>query len=781
MPPRRGAATPSRRSPPASPPPEPAPSPPPTRRPATPLPRVPPPPPPEPARTGLFSPPDEPTGEVESREIPVPEAAALPDRLGLQRALRPLKRRVAVGPPTLLDEERTARNIADQGWPVTTWAPSRVPPLERWLDAAVVVDVTDSMAIWRRLAQGVGDALAESGIFRNVSRWYLDAADQGWRAVLSSARGVPHNPRELVDATGRRAIFVLSDGVHPMWHRGGATAVLDLWARHGPVALLQPLPERLWFRTSMRTVAGELRAARPGSPNTQLRLEPYGGQETPDESMVPVPVLEISAPWLRRWARVVGGAVAPAAVTYVGSRTASSGRTAARSSATAAQRVRHFRAAASPEAFRLAGYIAMTSPSLPVIQHVHRAMFSPVERAHLAEVLLSGLLYAVDARAGRYAFVDGVEDLLLDTLTRTETIQIGRLLERVSASVEARIDVAAEHFTALTPGPGGQRLDPESQPFATISPHGKQRLLRAVRAHRPPTQLTPATGGTSSNGRQGKTEAPRPDHPPQVADLLSPAARTVRFTGRERELLTLEAWCAGETPSLLLAGGAGTGKTRLALELAARMGAAGWVTHFVEGDADPAAGWPPQSGRATLLVLDRADAHPDAVAALLARPPAGAGPQRLMLVSRSTGVWWRDAQQRDRHGWLRGANVQELGPLASNPASRREAFTGAAQDLAAALDAMADTVEGPGPGGWGAVAAAITPPGLVEPRFGQPLDLQMMALALLVRRSPAAAPGGSRRRCWDRSLVASAGTGSGPPSRHRSPTHRRRSWTRPWR
>ncbi|WP_239092325.1 hypothetical protein, partial [Streptomyces sp. SID14478] len=81
--------------------------------------------------------------------------------------------------------------------------------------------------------------------------------------------------------------------------------------------------------------------------------------------------------------------------------------------------VRAFRATASPQAFRLAGHLAVGVPHLPVMRLVHRALETDPRPQHLAEVILSGMLTTAPGPPGSYAFRDGVRDLLLRSLPRS--------------------------------------------------------------------------------------------------------------------------------------------------------------------------------------------------------------------------------------------------------------------------------------------------------------------------------------------------------------------------
>ncbi len=67
-------------------------------------------------------------------------------------------------------------------------------------------------------------------------------------------------------------------------------------------------------------------------------------------------------------------------------------------------------------------------------------------------------------------------------------------------------------------------------------------------------------------------------------DILSPYTRSIPLIGRDAELADLRAWLASEKPISIrvLTGRAGSGKTRLALELCEQMLAEGWAAGFLE-------------------------------------------------------------------------------------------------------------------------------------------------------------------------------------------------------
>ena len=448
-----------------------------------------------PERSPLYPPPPALLPGRGASEVSVPAAAVVDERLPLQRALRPLHRGVPSRRALVLDERAAARLIADQPSRTRAWAPVMRSVPERWLDATLVVDTSDSMRVWRPAERELHGLLVESGVFRDVTSWRLEATRGGGAAIVSaSRRRTLRSPAELVDPTARRVIFVLSDCAGPAWYSGAAGAVLRRWATHGPVAILQPLPERMWANTALPTVAGTVSAPRPCSPNASLRFVPFDGLAHP-ATAVPVPVLEISKPWVDRWARIVADGVPEVcAAAFLTGRTRPYDPVAETVEvAEPLHRVLRFRAVASPEAVRLAGYLAIAPLDLPVMRHVHRAMLRPCRTAHLAEVLLSGLLVVRDSEPGRYAFVQPeIAGLLLDTLP------VASFATSPISSNGCR--------PASSPGWAGRATrSPASWPTPTGTWRSPRTRSRTPTSHRrratPPDARSP--GGAGGAGRRG--------------------------------------------------------------------------------------------------------------------------------------------------------------------------------------------------------------------------------------------------------------------------------------
>ncbi len=413
--------------------------------------------------------------------IRVPAAPALGSRLDLTRAWRPFKRRVPSRHEQVLDEEATAARIADSD--LNLWLPAMRPARERWLELALVVDGHESMAIWRRSVTELRQILERLGAFKDVRSWILDHPEGDPAALAIRKNGTDpllRSWRELIDPTGRRVIVVISDCLGPSWRTQHAQAMVGEWARRCPVAIVQPLPQRLWLHSYARPSFVELRAPAPACPNVALRCRSADQVETGDNRRrVPVPVLELDPLWLSAWGRLVAapGAAAMNAMAIFADEKApeteseiSSGRLLPD------ERVRRFRASVAPEAMRLAECLSAAPISLPVIRLVQEAMLEAPRQSYLAEVLLGGLFYRlddqqdVDAEDAQYEFLPGVRDILLRRLQRLDAL---RVLHTVSAYVGTRFGQARD-FQALLVGDGVDGslvIGPQSRPFALVAEH----------------------------------------------------------------------------------------------------------------------------------------------------------------------------------------------------------------------------------------------------------------------------------------------------------------------
>ncbi|MFD8303281.1 SAV_2336 N-terminal domain-related protein [Streptomyces sp. NPDC059690] len=390
--------------------------------------------------------------------------------LGLQRALRPLKRRIESPVGHELDEPATADRIARLGAAPEWWLPVMRPTRERWLRLNLVYDTGPTMPVWQPLIRELHTMLAQSGVFRTVVPYRAEPD------------GTVRGSATPTTTDGRTVTLLVSDCMGPQWRQGPPGtlwyATLRRWASRMPLAVVQPLPEHLWRETALPTTPGRLSAPCPAAPTSALVFAPYEPQEpTP---AVPLPVMEPEPGWLANWAALLttpGNAELPAAVALLDRPAAPEDR-ADVALLSAEELVLRFRATASPEAFRLAGHLAVGRPDLPVMRLLHAALEPDPRPQHLAEVVLSGMLTTVPGPPGSYAFRPGVRDLLLLGLPRTARTRTAELLQRVGASIDHRAGRSRGEFRASTPSPSGTgtRTGADGEAFATVSPDSVRRL-----------------------------------------------------------------------------------------------------------------------------------------------------------------------------------------------------------------------------------------------------------------------------------------------------------------
>ncbi|MFI2208488.1 SAV_2336 N-terminal domain-related protein [Streptomyces sp. NPDC020141] len=423
------------------------------------------------------------------RRVPVPAPAALPDAPALERSLRPLQRyRPPMRPVRReLDESATADHAADTGLVVPVLATVR----RREARLALVMDESSSNAVWSGALEELRQICERAGAFREIA--------------VHRIRPDAPPPAQLGDPTGRQLTLVLSDCAGPMWRSGRMQRLLHTWASTAPVAVVQPLPQRMWGRTHLPARPGELR--RREGPAGRLEFTPREGTASPRG--LPVPVIALRRASFESWTRLIAGATgqtlgAAAAVVLRRHRPATARARHTRRVAPA-DRVRLFRRTASPAAAQLAVYLSAVPLTLPVMQLVQRAMLVRTGPDVLAEVLLSGLLRRDDTEllpgdgsAGpggdpdddpSYVFLDGVREELLDRLGAGSAALV---LKHSSEYVEARYGHTVRNFPAMAAAFLTGSVDPRPAlpagpecrrlwPFAQVS----AQVLRRLGASRP--------------------------------------------------------------------------------------------------------------------------------------------------------------------------------------------------------------------------------------------------------------------------------------------------------
>ncbi|MEU5240046.1 SAV_2336 N-terminal domain-related protein [Streptomyces lydicus] len=520
-------------------------------------------------------------------EVAVPIASAFPGLLPLQRALRPVQRYRPPAAPArhTLDEPATAE--------LSAHAETVIPVLRgvhrRAAALRLLMDGSSSMAVWEQMLHDLRQVCERVGAFRDVTVHYLHPHGPDVGVAAAPGPGSPLRPADqLHDPTGHHLTLVISDCAGPLWRDGRMQRLLYRWAADAPLAVVQPLPQRMWGRTLLPAVPGTL-VRRQGSyqaldflPARRRRRPapaPASSPGPPRERAVPV--LSATPSALGCWARL---AAADAGLSLRGAACVvradhgaepTTGPQDAPGGGEPSRMVREFEQQASPAARLLAVHLSAVPLALPVIQLVQRAMLPHTGPAELAEVLLSGLVTQLppDGRASGgqstgtgpwYDFAPGVRDELLSRLSAGEAALI---LKHCSLYIERTFGRSARNFPAVAVAmlsgsgrepeagrgapPGGGRGSAVPAPFARVSERVLRRFEPALRpaGRRPYVPDGPAAEGAALLERYEQDRAARDLI--EAVRLLRAAADRLPPAGTDLARALLHAWAKWGQPDAL--------------------------------------------------------------------------------------------------------------------------------------------------------------------------------------------------------------------------------------
>ncbi|MEZ0093175.1 SAV_2336 N-terminal domain-related protein [Streptacidiphilus sp. EB129] len=484
-------------------------------------------------------------------DIGVPSGTPLPAPLALQRALRPFQRYLPRIRParTELDEDATAERSARLGLvlPVLREVPRREAELQ------LLMDGSTAMAVWEPMLWQLRDIAEQVGAFRKVSVHYLrPTADGEGVGAARNREEPPRSAEELYDPTGRRVSLVVSDCMGALWQGGALQRLLCRWAAHTPVALIQPLPQRLWDRTALPVAAGRLRR-RGGS----YRAPEFLGPRAPERlgPALPLPVLSPEPAALGAWSRLAGGSgglTVRCAAAWIGANGGGTPLPRPEPVPDEAEELLHrFERQASPPARQLAMHLSAAALTMPVILLVQRAMLPQTGPTELAEVLISDLLTPRRGNGPQpdgelwFDFAPGVRDLLLSRLTVSEAALV---LKHCSLYIERTFGHGARNLPAvavayLSDSPREARSGAGAVPeaFARVS----ESVLR---------RFEPALAPLDDRARSGQARLDRYRRDGFGRDLLE-AVQLLRAAGPRGQLPLAEAlaasWLVWHDPAVL--------------------------------------------------------------------------------------------------------------------------------------------------------------------------------------------------------------------------------------
>ncbi len=418
--------------------------------------------------------PDSP-GSVPGESVAVRRGQALPKALDLLRALRAYKRPWVAGLHTELDIEQTIDGYARSGELIPAF---RAAP-ERWFDLLLIVDRSLSMQVWKETITELERVLDYLGAFRLLRTWGLTFEDS--KPLLHDHQGAAAGPDHVLSPQGRRLVVLISDCSTPGWYHPEIWQQLRTWAQSTPVALLDPLPPKLWRRSALDLPGVTATQAVPGNGSTTLRfdmpplLEDFADGRTP---WLPVPVLSLSPHSLSRWAHAQmrgdpGGC--DAVLIPATGRIRRGGTPHVRA---AHDPVQAFVRTASPDAVKLAVLCALVGRiGLPVLQLIRQELVPEATVADIAELITSDIVSLQPQDHGTFVvtFHSNAEEELKRLLPQHEAWRLGGMLERyVSVRARGTLSVAA----VLHNPDALQHLPAEVRPFGQAA----HNVLRALGA-----------------------------------------------------------------------------------------------------------------------------------------------------------------------------------------------------------------------------------------------------------------------------------------------------------
>jgi len=509
--------------------------------------------------------------------VRIPDAVALRNRREIARSLRPLKQKIPSQQWQILDEEATVLQIAESQVLTSvpdpkssanrqfhSWSPVVKPELERWLDLAIVVEVTNIYEVWRDTIAEFQHLLERHGAFRDVRSWHLKADESGdpqlYLQTASGLKGKPRKSKELLGSGGRRLILLLSDCTSKVWRSGKIPELLKAWSRENPVTIVQLLPLRYWDRTVIGSchLVG-LRSQKPAPLSSEWKIEGLSAwrmQRLPKGLKLKIPVVTIHPNDLGNWANAIAteGEQLTTGIVLV-PRDYPAQKSEVPSNEDSIQKakriVRDFRGTASEKAQDLADRMAVLPVNWSVIRLIQKnwgqSIVDPLQDTdalYLAEVFLSGLIAAIpqetpdkDQRARpKFDFVKEVRKVLLGVIPISESLEVGETIaqkifeglpqdvqDRVNADIKQRGGEALSYFEAfLIPDLPWGTHEADILSFAKVN----EEILRGW------------GGNYAALADELKSISPRPD--PQPTPLPSPPINEEYFEYPVATLIVLE-------------------------------------------------------------------------------------------------------------------------------------------------------------------------------------------------------------------------------------------------
>ncbi|MFM7407520.1 MAG: SAV_2336 N-terminal domain-related protein [Cuspidothrix sp.] len=472
---------------------------------------IPPPPPNNTQITPPIIPPDVPIFPKTSDSYPdsglsinIPDVSSLPYPRKIAKALRSLIQYIAYGKAVLLNEKATVELMAELNGICIPVLEQRT---ELKFDLLFVIDKSDSMIFWQRIIKELQQIFKHYGIFRNIQTFGIFKDNQGNIYLKQGIGKKRYSPQQLIDPSGRRIIFIVSDCVSEIWRNDTAFNLLKIWGKHNIVAIVQMLPERMWLRTALSSGAMvQLKNSAYTVANSNLSIqEILIWDDINFQQSIKVPVFSLTPDSIKTWSKMVigkgtigAGGFAFADKFEQEKQQQTQTQDIPQISLSNEDRVYQFRISSSPLARNLASLLASAPViNLPVVRLIQRNFLTPSEKiVHvIAEVFLGGILKPTkeitpDTHPDNieYRFInEEIRDIFLQDSLRTTSLEI---INKISEYIAKQLGKNRQEFYALLTKPQDlEKLKNEKniqnlnfEYFATITTKVLRRLGGDYRA-----------------------------------------------------------------------------------------------------------------------------------------------------------------------------------------------------------------------------------------------------------------------------------------------------------
>lgn len=251
----------------------------------------------------------------------------------------------------------------------------------------------------------------------------------------------------------RKIVFVVTDGVGALWHRGLLWEEMQRWAKYHTLAMLIVLPHEHWRRSALSTRSCQLKAPRPVCANSALiEVHPQeaapaaqGAEEEASDSAasahLPIPVLELHREWLGKWIHLMTSGI-PVQQHILqpppGPQQAQQSSSAPAGDDAATHKVANFRTSTVKNAWDLAVALAAAPLNRHLMQAIAAEMLPWSTPHDLAAIFTSGLLVNLGPDLVHrdqfdevvFDFSPGVRQTLLGQGDMSQTHEVIRLLDK---------------------------------------------------------------------------------------------------------------------------------------------------------------------------------------------------------------------------------------------------------------------------------------------------------------------------------------------------------------